>query len=131
MTSQMEAQKKLALRLTFAGGMLHILMPIAVQLLPLIIGCRGIVADCWSAYWSEVNTPAFLLRTLIFGLFVILGIAALAVMRMQAPETNFAKWSLFAIFALSMGAIYLIWGSIIAFAFVPGTLLILIAALLS
>lgn len=116
--------------ITIVGGLLLIILPIAIQGLPLIIGCRGVVPDCWGAYWGGYSQDN-VFRILIFLFFIGLGIAALTTPRLPKSAISLKRFSLVMISLLNLSMLYMVRGSIVSLAFMPGAFLLLIAAFLN
>ena len=124
MESVMLVRRWLASRAAITGGLLHVAIALAILLLPVLEECIG--PNCTRRpYWGMGNAAGYA----FLALMVVLGIIAFATARARASERSMARLTLGVVFVTSCGLAYTAgWG--FGIAFVPGTVLLLVAALL-
>lgn len=125
MTSVMSVRRWLASRAAVAGGAWHVIAALATAFLPLIETCVGPNCSRYP-YWRIGDATSFA----ILALLVILGIMAIAANRIRTSERNTIRLSLGLLSITSFIIVYLTAWSI-GLALIPGTLLLLIATLLT
>lgn len=115
------ARNRFASRAAFIGGLLHVIVPLAILVLPLLGECIG--ANCvWRPYSSIGNTVGYL----TLALMILLGGIAIGTTQSKTLGQSLKRWSLGFIVVVSLGVVYLT-GWSIGISFLPGTVLLLYA----
>jgi len=116
---------RLGARAALVGGLWHVIAALAVLFLPLIEVCTG--PDCTRyPYWRIGDIAGFA----ILALTAILGLMAIAASRVRMNTRNWVRLTLGLLSLTSVVVVY-VTGWSIGLALAPGTLLLLMAALLT
>lgn len=117
--------------LAIGGALANSIAGLVIHFLPILVGCRGIVPNCWEAYYGSgpQSIRGYIIRIGMTVLITVLSVAVVESVRQQPKHRLTIISRLVVVVVIQLFLIFLT-GWSVGVAFVPGTLLLIIAAIL-